>query len=464
LFVSGDYTSATDNLTIDVAERLLQVFFAYVDFPTHIKEFAIRSLRVNIIDSQGNSWDHQRGQLMGSLLSFPLLCIQNYCAFRYYVSHEECPDEHVFINGDDICFYTISEAVFERWSAGVSILGLELSSGKTFTDSQFFSLNSTYFWKNGGKVGKVIQLPVVRFGLLKLCRGGEVGKNFNSFVRPVVGQLRWGAIQTFYRRHRKVLKKGRVSLCRQFPEGLGMKILPSELKDLEKGLLAKEREWFSRKDSGVPLVPSLNNFEVSPDYKFISVEHQLDQAEKDEQIRLFVDWHWSTDLKIGNSKERDFRYESNFRSRVMYDDSYVEAANTLGVDIKDVRLKSWDKAVSLLSGSRDSATVKRLLSEDHARIDREITMACNHEVDSTVSKVRKLVRRDRLSSVMKASVDLRRADFLDLAEIGGRPGQVSSTIASEHFRNKVTFESDGTETTSDVSKLLATAYRWKYDC
>jgi len=62
------------------------------------------------------------GQLMGSLLSFPLLCLQNYIAFRW-VFPASVP---VKINGDDIVFRSTLDQ-FDRWSAVVGQLGLRLS-------------------------------------------------------------------------------------------------------------------------------------------------------------------------------------------------------------------------------------------------------------------------------------------------------------------------------------------------
>jgi len=466
LFVSGDYTSATDNLTIDVAEVLLHEAFKYIDVPTQIREFAIRSLRTTIIGSNGELWEHKRGQLMGSLLSFPLLCLQNYCAFRWYVPANEVPDRLLRINGDDIVFYVKNRAVYERWANGVRELGLELSPGKTFVHRCFFSLNSTYFWFSPGSRSRIVELPVVRFGLLKLCRGGEVGKNFNSFVRPVVGQFRSGAIQTFYRRHRKVLRRGRVSLCRQFPEGLGMKILSSELEDL--GLLKKELDWFSRKAAGVPLVPKLNNFEVSPDYKFEFVEHQLDEADRNRQVELFIDWHWSTDLKIGNSKERDFQYESNFASRVMFAGPYEKVYN-LGGEEDAREVFSLNKAYKYtgvrLIGRGNTDMCKTLLSKEQARIASEIDKAFFSECDSTERRQRILVKKNRLRTAMETSVDFSSLEPLDLAvEVGSsRYARAVVTGAGAALRRLVAFESDGAEEQIDISRLLVKAYQWKWN-
>lgn len=82
---------------------------------------------------------------MGNLLSFPLLCLQNYIAFRWETrGSDPFRSIPVLINGDDIVFRA-SRQVAQRWMRGVSALGLSLSVGKTLVNPSFFSLNSTFF-------------------------------------------------------------------------------------------------------------------------------------------------------------------------------------------------------------------------------------------------------------------------------------------------------------------------------
>jgi hypothetical protein len=162
VFVSGDYESATDNLPLSVAVAILEELKSLsVEVPESVWEIAFRSLRATVHYPEGEPLAQVRGQLMGNLLSFPLLCLQNYAAFRYLVpARLRVP---VKINGDDIVFRTTRE-VYRKWADGVSRLGLVLSAGKTLVSSSVFSLNSAFF--RAGDFG-VSRIPVLRFTPLR---------------------------------------------------------------------------------------------------------------------------------------------------------------------------------------------------------------------------------------------------------------------------------------------------------
>jgi hypothetical protein len=51
------------------------------------------------------------GHLMGNLLCFVLLCLENYCAFRWVFG----PEVPVRINGDDIVFRA-KEEDYKKWA------------------------------------------------------------------------------------------------------------------------------------------------------------------------------------------------------------------------------------------------------------------------------------------------------------------------------------------------------------
>jgi hypothetical protein len=94
---------------------------------------------------------------MGNFLSFPLLCVANYLAFRYLADPEgKLP---VRVNGDDIVFRA-SRDVYQHWADGVANFGLTLSRGKTLVSNAIFSLNSTFFRARRGQ--RVEALPFLR--------------------------------------------------------------------------------------------------------------------------------------------------------------------------------------------------------------------------------------------------------------------------------------------------------------
>lgn len=137
IFVSGDYESATDNLNIHLSRF---VFSVCLDRATHVPE-NVKGAALSALTSTFSGVPQRRGQLMGSLLSFPLLCLINYLTFRYAIRRRGVP---VRINGDDIVFRCRpSELV--RWESEVGSSGLVLSKGKTLVARSTFSLNSSFF-------------------------------------------------------------------------------------------------------------------------------------------------------------------------------------------------------------------------------------------------------------------------------------------------------------------------------
>lgn len=184
VFVSGDYESATDNLSTEVAERiLLRVLDRSRTVPHTLRAYALRSLRALISYPGGHVVRQRRGQLMGSYLSFPLLCLQNYLAFRFLV-RRPVP---VRINGDDIVF-RCRRREFEIWAEGVGRLGLTLSAGKTIVDSRFFSLNSAFFEGQTGKAPR--EIPVLRASQLENRGSIPSGGSFARFCRGFRGDAR----------------------------------------------------------------------------------------------------------------------------------------------------------------------------------------------------------------------------------------------------------------------------------
>jgi hypothetical protein len=302
-FCSGDYASATDNLPISVAERILHNFFARANvaqsLPTWLPQFALRSLRTEILDSEGQSHQHERGQLMGSLLSFPLLCIQNYVAFRYFVSREEVPDTLVKINGDDIVFRGRLETI-DRWKAGVGTLGLELSSGKTFVDRNFFSLNSTYFWALRDRVEL---LPVVRFGLLACGRFVDIGRCGNQFVADLKLRLRLRALETYLRWYRSMIRKNYAPIFAKEPMGLGLRASLSEVRALNMLRDEADRRMVTR---GCRIDASANDDKIGrvPGHTLVEFD-SIDENLERRTAELRTAHHWSR-----SSRELEVAQES----------------------------------------------------------------------------------------------------------------------------------------------------------
>jgi len=217
VFVSGDYESATDGLSCEVAEFILgEILSRSSRVPEGIKEYAQRSLRAIIFYGQGRVTRQARGQLMGNFLSFPLLCLQNYLAFRFLVPRPV----PVKINGDDIVFRCLP-AEYETWREGLGALGLKLCHGKTMVNPRFFSLNSAFFSSSKGGVGSV---PVIR-GSMLIADGVPSGGAFTKFVRGWSGRSRRLVGGLYLVSHRKAIQ----ATGRSVVEGLGIPADNSQL-------------------------------------------------------------------------------------------------------------------------------------------------------------------------------------------------------------------------------------------
>jgi hypothetical protein len=193
VLVSGDYKSATDNLSIEVAEECLRVALSHaVSVPESVRAYALRALRPLLFSVDlGVEFSPVVGQMMGSLLSFPLLCLQNYLAFRW-VRHRTGLNQRLplLINGDDILFQS-TRSFSRAWSDTVAGLGLEVELTKTSFSNEFGSLNSTLFrWE--GELLRVV--PTLRFGMLAprdFITG--IGLSFSSFVKDQPCEVRYRA-------------------------------------------------------------------------------------------------------------------------------------------------------------------------------------------------------------------------------------------------------------------------------
>jgi hypothetical protein len=245
VFVSGDYESATDYLPLEVAEAILEVARGSSrEVPEDVWAHAFASLRAEIEYPDGSVRRVVRGQLMGNLLSFPLLCLQNYAAYRY--AFRGCwKNRPVKINGDDIVF-RCTEGEYQRWADVVSKVGLKLSRGKTMVDSRFFSINSSFFHAMP-KAPRLI--PVVRSSVLThavavphALSGGlaNYARGFRDEARTI--------LETVYLRSRR----RQVTACgRSVLRDLRMPVSLGALKEM--GWLKREAYYLSLPSRPLPM-------------------------------------------------------------------------------------------------------------------------------------------------------------------------------------------------------------------
>lgn len=196
VFVSGDYEAATDNLDVRATHRAFRSFFRK-DLPYKVEEYLLRTLDVCTVEYSNkarkinsnlpHSILQKNGQLMGSPLSFPLLCIINaacyLAAVRQHTGNKNLAlfDLPVLINGDDICFRCEPEMV-PIWESKISSVNLKKSIGKNYVSDSFFQINSAQF---------TCQTACVALGELDVASGTHLkftkGINFSVFFNEKKG-------------------------------------------------------------------------------------------------------------------------------------------------------------------------------------------------------------------------------------------------------------------------------------
>jgi hypothetical protein len=194
-WVSGDYKSATDKLRCAYTKEAFEAFLLRLPKTEIIQKLIIilrktlyehrlhypKLVEEDIKKEYGTFVQQTVGQLMGSITSFPILCIINLVG--YWISLEKyiveilnsvsstdmqstlysklnlfsmikdgegfnlklkVGDLPVKVNGDDILFRA-NEKFYTIWKETIAELGFELSVGKNYIHKKFLTVNSTLF-------------------------------------------------------------------------------------------------------------------------------------------------------------------------------------------------------------------------------------------------------------------------------------------------------------------------------
>lgn len=191
-YVSGDYSSATDGLDIRHTNACFESALSrpfvgekYQDLDTYRLRERLRNVldvhRISYSSKMGvDPVNQNTGQLMGSPLSFPILCAINMAtymvALRRYISSRRLDGYKVeitpynipiLVNGDDILFRANAE-FYEFWQNAVREVGFELSLGKNYFHRTLLTVNSQLYRRSSGRYRKV---PFLNVGLLNgQCR------------------------------------------------------------------------------------------------------------------------------------------------------------------------------------------------------------------------------------------------------------------------------------------------------
>lgn len=297
VLTSGDYKSATDNLPIEVAEIILdEMRLRSCHVPAGVWNYARRILRPHV-EWKGGQFIPSVGQMMGSYLSFPLLCLQNYLAFNFTKLQmgykEKTP---VLINGDDILFQS-SRDLSRYWMANVGKFGLTVEETKTSTSESFGTLNSTLCRWHGSSL---VPVPTVRMGLLKKSEfPHHLGDNLRSFLRGVNKRYWFTATCSFLSWKATEVDPYAVSLA-----GLGIRGRMAIRALRALGWWEREKDAVALGCVDIPKEPSPHNIVLSSeDIVIVKSEDAWKYSQLQGKAMAEKKWSMSADFKPSREKK-----------------------------------------------------------------------------------------------------------------------------------------------------------------
>lgn len=182
-WVSGDYSAATDGLSLAISQIAMEEYLRArgIPFGSDLWEIATKVLGAHEIHygkddpklsaqdraALPDSYVMKNGQLMGSPLSFPILCAIHYVAYRTALKRFVIAKGGdwskalklpmpVRVNGDDILVKCNDEFYHHYWKPAIDAIGFTLSAGKNYVSDKFLTVNSEG-WKplSSGRFQKV---------------------------------------------------------------------------------------------------------------------------------------------------------------------------------------------------------------------------------------------------------------------------------------------------------------------
>jgi len=234
VFHSLDYTSATDLLDPYLSGVCVDGICDSVGMPDDLRTLFHKALTGHLVEGSPQQW----GQLMGSIVSFPILNIVNLAVIRHAyeltlntrISLEDIP---AVVNGDD-GLVRAPPAFSKIWESVAAVAGLIPSLGKTYTDEEYCNINSTSFLCDAQN--NFTQISYVNMGLVMgLGRSGSskvtdvavednpylksLGSRHNALMNSCPPDMRLSVHEEFLKQNAKALRAVRVPWY--IPESMG---------------------------------------------------------------------------------------------------------------------------------------------------------------------------------------------------------------------------------------------------
>jgi len=165
---SVDYSSATDGSSQSVGMRMLRDMLKSSSISPRLLECAEKAFGPHLLcyklTRESRDFDvtseQRRGQLMGSILSFPILCLLNLATLRMAELFHGERIVDPLINGDDMLYSCDDPTFWEYQCEAARSVGLTPSLGKCYLSTHCFSINSVAFHRGrSGVVNRVEYLP-----------------------------------------------------------------------------------------------------------------------------------------------------------------------------------------------------------------------------------------------------------------------------------------------------------------
>jgi len=252
---SVDLVNATDGLSLRTTEVILDsLFFGSTKIPRTVRRLAYESLHP-VVDGR----IVQHGQMMGSYLSFPLLCLHSYLAARWAV--RGCGDHRILVNGDDCVISADLPVQAHQYPPGYC-----LNDQKTIRSENVVEVNSTAFLRKGGGAWREVKhlrrggFTTTYDGLMHAAAAVRHSVVWtDAFVRSRIGR-RWG-------------------------------LLPSQLELTRRSRVAWRRETTMRKTRVFSKLPVQDQLALNPQLEW--VVGVADPDEKEALLDFF--WTWGRD-------------------------------------------------------------------------------------------------------------------------------------------------------------------------
>jgi hypothetical protein len=243
-----------------------------VGMPEDIRELFHKALTGHLVEDVPQVW----GQLMGSIVSFIVLCIVNMAVIRHSYEIEHLIKVSVVeipavVNGDDGLVRSTGRFV-QIWESLARVAGLVPSLGKVYSHPVYCNINSTsYEWK----LGKFQLIPYVNMGLVMgLGRSGvekvdvsvatqdhdnpfvkSLGARHHALIESCPVHLRMAVHELFLQHNAETLKHTRVPWY--VPESLGgVGLKPLIVESFGSGDVDEYHRSYARTSTGHVCGPS----------------------------------------------------------------------------------------------------------------------------------------------------------------------------------------------------------------